>query len=81
MDYKEKIPLILKRLRLVNKKTQPDIARAVNIDLRTYQRYEHGERLVTTDVVIALALYYGVSTDVTLGLQDIPDDAQRLPVG
>ena len=52
MDYKEKIPLILKRLRLVNKKTQPDIARAVNIDLRTYQRYEHGERLVTTDLVL-----------------------------
>lgn len=51
---------------------QKDIAQAAKISLRTYQRYESGERLPDTDVLSKLADYFNVSTDYLLGRSDEP---------
>lgn len=51
---------------------QKDIAQAAGISLRTYQRYESGERLPDTDVLSRLADYFNVSTDYLLGRSDDP---------
>lgn len=49
---------------------QKNIASAVNISLRTYQRYESGERKPDSEVITKLADYFNVSTDYLLGLSD-----------
>ena len=48
-------------------------------DLAAYLKctYEMGKRDVPTDVLIALALYYGTSTDYLLGLTDDPSPYPR----
>ncbi len=51
---------------------QKDIANAAEISLRTYQRYESGERVPDTEVLIKLADYFDVSTDYLLGRSDDP---------
>lgn len=51
---------------------QKDIAQAAEISLRTYQRYESGERLPDTEVLTKLADYFNVSTDYLLGRSDDP---------
>ncbi len=51
---------------------QKDIAKAAGVYLRTYQRYEYGERLPTADVLIALADFYNVSIDYLVGRSDDP---------
>lgn len=51
---------------------QKDIAQAAEISLRTYQRYESGERLPDTDVLSKLADFFNVSTDYLLGRSDDP---------
>lgn len=42
---------------------QKEIAQSVQIPLRTYQRYENGERESNASAIIALANYFEVSTD------------------
>lgn len=57
----------------INKKLlQKEIAKAVGISVRTYQRYETGERTPDTDTLIKLADYFDVSTDYLLGRTDDP---------
>lgn len=57
----------------INKKLlQKEIAEAVGISVRTYQRYETGERTPDTDTLIKLADYFDVSTDYLLGRTDDP---------
>ncbi len=51
---------------------QQDIASSIGLSLRTYQRYEHGERNPTSDVLIALADYFNVSLDYLVGRSDDP---------
>ena len=50
--------------------SQQQIADALGISLRAYQYYEYGEREPTVSTIIALAKFYGVSTDYLLGLTD-----------
>ena len=38
--------------------------------MREYQRYEHGEHEPTASSIIALAQFYGVTSDYLLGLSD-----------
>lgn len=52
---------------------QKEIAKAVNISLRSYQRYESGERKPDSDVLIKLSNYFNVSVDYLLGLSDNPE--------
>lgn len=52
---------------------QKDIAKSCNIPLRTYQRYEYGEREPSMTVLIALADYFNVSLDYLTGRTDNPE--------
>lgn len=52
---------------------QKDIAKAVNLSLRSYQRYEYGEREPTSSILIALADYFNVSLDYLVGRTDNPE--------
>lgn len=51
---------------------QKDIASGAGISLRTYQRYEYGEREPSSSTVIKLADFFGVSADYLLGRSDKP---------
>lgn len=51
---------------------QKDIAKAINLSLRSYQRYEYGEREPTSSVLIKIADYFNVSLDYLVGRTDNP---------
>ena len=52
---------------------QKDIAKAVDLSVMGYQRYENGTRQPTTDTLEKLADYFDVSTDYLLGRSDDPN--------
>lgn len=49
---------------------QKEIADGIGIPLRTYQRYEYGEREPNASVIVSLADFFEVSTDYLLGRTD-----------
>lgn len=49
---------------------QKDVAAYLKCTQVCYSNYETGKRDVPTEVLKALALYYGTSTDYILGLTD-----------
>mgnify|MGYP002070628593 CR=1 FL=1 len=55
-----------------NNVLQKDIAKSVGLSLRSYQRYEYGERNPTSDILIKLADYFDVSLDYLVGRSDDP---------
>lgn len=63
----------LQQLKSERKLLQKDIAAAVHLSLRSYQRYENGEREPTADILITLADYFDVSLDYLVGRSDNPD--------
>ena len=50
--------------------TQRELAEYLHVKQNTYSQYENGQRQLPIDVLIALAKYYGTSTDYLLGLTD-----------
>lgn len=65
--------ILAERLQLLKVKRnfmQKDIAAALKIPLRTYQRYEHGEREPQASTIVAMARLFHVSSDYLLGLSD-----------
>ena len=60
----------IRELREDHDKTQVEIARYLGMKQPQYFRYEQGYRDIPTDVLIALADYYGVTTDYILGLDE-----------
>lgn len=50
--------------------TQKQLALELNCSQQVYSNYELGQRDIPTDILIHLALFYGVSTDYILGLKD-----------
>ena len=50
--------------------TQRELAEYLHVRQNTYSQYENGQRQLPIDVLIALAKYYGTSTDYLLGLTD-----------
>lgn len=61
------------RLQLLKEKRnlmQKDIAAGLGIPLRTYQRYEYGEREPQASVVADMVRFFQVSADYLLGLSD-----------
>ena len=62
----------LVELKSKNNLLQKDIAHNVGLSLRTYQRYEYGERLPDSDTIIKLCNYFNISADYLLGLTDEP---------
>ena len=57
----------LKKIRKDKKLTQSNVADALNITLRQYQRYESGEQTTTLENLIALADFFDVSLDELVG--------------
>ena len=53
--------LRIKNLRLENNKSQKELAKYLQIDLSTYNKYEKGSRKLSNEVVKKLAEYYNVS--------------------
>ena len=56
-----RIRLRIKNLRLENNKSQKELAKYLEIDLSTYNKYEKGSRKLSNEVVKKLAEYYHVS--------------------
>jgi len=53
--------LRIKNLRLENNKSQKEIAKYLEVDLSTYNKYEKGSRKLSNEVVKKLAEYYNIS--------------------
>lgn len=68
MTFKERL-IYLKESQHV---LQKDIAAHIGISLRSYQRYEYGEREPSLSVLVALADYFDVSIDYLVGRSDDP---------
>lgn len=51
---------------------QKDIAGELGISLRSYQRYEKGERKPDSDILLALANLFSISVDYILGRTNNP---------
>ena len=62
----------LVELRKAKKISQREVAEMIGLPVRSYQRYELGEREPVIGSIVALARLYGVSTDYILGLRDAP---------
>lgn len=52
---------------------QRDVAEHFGMAVRTYQNYEGGQREPNFSTLVALADYFGVTTDYLLGRTDEPD--------
>ena len=62
----------LQELKETKKLLQKDAAKALDVPLRTYQRYEHGEQALSIEGWIFLADLYDVSLDYLVGRSDDP---------
>ena len=60
-------------LKTSRKLLQKDIADNIGVPLRTYQRYEYGEREPNVSILISLADYFNVSLDYLVGRTDNPE--------
>ena len=68
-----KVHKMYKRIRDLREdadKLQKDLAEYLRCTQVCYSNYETGKRDIPTEVLIALAEYYGTSTDYLLGLTD-----------
>lgn len=63
----------LKKLRLERKESQERVARAIDITLRNYQRFEMGEGYPSYGVFCALADHFQVNLDYLAGRTDVRD--------
>lgn len=64
----------MNRLKLLREEKglfQKDIATLLNLSIPAVNQYESGKRDMSTETVIKLAEYFGVSTDYLLGKSDI----------
>lgn len=61
----------LKDLREDSDITQKALADYLHIKQNTYSQYENGQRQLPLEFLIALAKYYGTSTDYILELTDV----------
>ena len=57
----------LKKIRTEKKLKQSDVADALGITVRQYQRYESGEQTTTLVMLIKLADYFNVTLDQLVG--------------
>ncbi|MBO5339943.1 MAG: helix-turn-helix transcriptional regulator [Oscillospiraceae bacterium] len=60
----------LQELKMKRNIMQKDVAEAIGVPLRTYQRYEYGEREPQLSTLIRMADFYGVSLDYLAGRTD-----------
>lgn len=62
----------IKELRKSKNMTQKQMAQALGIAERNYQRYEASENNPSSQMLITIADYFNVSTDYLLGRSDSP---------
>ena len=60
----------LQELKETKKLLQKDAAKALDVPLRTYQRYEHGQQEPQLSTLIRMADCYGVTLDYLAGRSD-----------
>ena len=60
----------LQELKETKKLLQKDAAKALDVPLRTYQRYEHGQQEPQLSTLIRMADFYGVPLDYLAGRSD-----------
>lgn len=60
----------IKDLREDRDLTQRELAAHLHIRQNTYSQYENGQRQLPLGILIALARFYGTSTDYILGLTE-----------
>ena len=60
----------LQELKETKKLLQKDAAKALDVPLRTYQRYEHGQQEPQLSTLIRMADFYGVTLDYLTGRSD-----------
>lgn len=60
----------LRAVRLEKNMTQQQVADAINIALRSYQKYEQGIREPSLTTLVALADFLDVTTDRLLGREN-----------
>lgn len=60
----------MRELREERKWKQKDIAEALGISVTCYAGYEQGYRLPNIEMLAQIAVYFGVSSDYLLGLED-----------
>lgn len=65
-NFSERVQILKNERNLIQK----DLADAAEISIRTYQRYESGERSPDAETIIKLADFFGVSADYLLGRTD-----------
>lgn len=65
------LPERLFALRKERKLNQEDIVTDFDMSVRTYRRYEIGEREPTASTLWKIADFYGVSVDYLIGRSDI----------
>ena len=56
---------------------QTEVAKLLNIGAVTYNRYEKGEREPDHNMLVRLATFFNVSVDYLLGINDIPNIAEK----
>lgn len=66
MEFRE----IIRALRLEKKENQGQVAQAIGLTVRQYQRYEAGEQKPNFDKLCVLADHFGVSLDYLAGRTD-----------
>lgn len=62
----------LNELKTANNFMQKQVAEGAGIPLRTYRRYENGEREPSASIIISLADFFNVSADYLLGRTNNP---------
>ena len=60
----------IRDLREDNDLTQKQMANILKCSQQVYSNYDLGQRDIPTDILIALAKYYNVTTDYILGLSN-----------
>ena len=60
MKIQARARLRIKNLRLENNKSQKEIAKYLEVDLSTYNKYEKGSRKLNNEVVRKIAEYYNI---------------------
>lgn len=62
----------LQQARMTRNLTQSNMAQMLDVTLRSYQRYEAGDREPNFDALLKLADFFDVSVDYLLGRTDNP---------
>ena len=67
----------LKEIRILNKETQSELGKILNLSKATISKYESGDVEMSNDVLIAVSKHYNVSIDYILGISNDEDIVQQ----